>query len=725
VSDPQGNISVSRLPNTANSSHLPSKALFSAFLVVFTCIAYANSFAGVFVFDDIIRIVEEDRIRRVWPLGALLSGERPVVDLSLAVNYTIGGLRPWGYHAFNLAVHILAGLTLFGVVRRTIELWQRGGSASRRSPTANWDSFIAFAVAMIFLVHPLQTQSVTYVIQRGESMMGLLYLLTLYGAIRAMDSQRRRLWYVGAVLACALGMGTKAVMVTAPIMVVLYDWVFLARGDDAKAKQAFQKQRLPLYVGLMATWSVLWLCGIASETLGNTSTTSHVGFSYKGISALQYAATQPGVICKYLQLALWPASQCIDYDWPVAAAWQQIVPPAVCVGILLAVTAWLFYRRHWLGFAGAWFFLILAPTSSFVPIKDVMFEHRMYLPLAAVISVIIVPLGFALAHVFGSAEYVMETRTGSPATGSHTDNRSGKPAYGTLIPIVVIIALAAPLSYATHLRNRVYQRELALWQDVVAKRPGNARAYVGVGVEALEAGDSENAILWFRKALALKDAYADAHYDLAIALAAADRHNEAISEYLRTVQLNPARADAWMNAARSHSKLGNFAVAADAIRAALRLKPEEAEYHYQLANALADGGDLEAAAISFLATLRLDPNHASAHINLGNIYLQQQLLKDAETQYEQALRSEPNNAVALVNLGRTLLLQKQWEAALALFRKIPADNPLAAKAKFGAAQALAQTNRIEEAKSELREVLRLDPGYDTAAAELARLEAGG
>lgn len=707
--------------------------LIAALLVVAACAAYANSFAGVFLFDDIIRIVEEERIRRLWPIGQLLSGERPMVDLSLALNYAISGLKPWSYHAFNLAVHILAGLTLFGIARRTIENWQQGNEVTRQRgskedrsakveeridlqrQTQHWPTLTAFVVALIFLVHPLQTQSVTYVIQRGESMMGLFYLLTLYCAIRAFDSPRRWLWSGAAVAACALGMGTKAVMVTAPLIVVLYDWVFAGRGAQ-RSKFEVPKQRLPLYVALFATWSVLWMCGIASEALGQSSATSHVGFAYKGITAAQYAATQPGVIVKYLQLSLWPASLCLDYDWSAATGWRHVVAPAICIGVLFSVAAWLVYRRHWLGFVGAWFFVILAPTSSFVPIKDLMFEHRMYLPLAAIITALVVPIGLWLFQQTGNGRSAIEPPI------ANRQSQIGHPR-SVFVLLAFTFALASPLACATHLRNRTYHSELAMWQDVVQKNPNNARGHLGVGVELFKAGKTEEAISWFRKALAIKDAYADGHYNLAIALAAAGMHDEAIREFHRTVELNPARDDAWVNASRSHSKLGDFPMAVVAIREALRIKPHEAEYHYHLANALSDGGDTNAALASFLAAIQLDPRHTSARINLGNLHLQHQRLKDAEAQYRFVLTIDPENTVAHINLGRTLGLQERYDEALEAFRRVPSHDPLAAEAKFGAGRALIELSRTEEAESALREALRLDPGHSGAAAELARLEA--
>ena len=199
------------------------------FLVTAGSLVYLNSFAGVFVFDDTRHIVQNEAIHTLWPPWEVLATRRPTLNLSLAVNYAISGSNVWGYHALNLAVHVLAGLILFGIVRRTWELVrlkrERGEAPARHDrrvsdpiggPTEATASWGAFAIAMIWLVHPLQTQSVTYVIQRSESLMGLFYLLTLYCVIRSADSPRCRWWCVAAVASAALGMGSKAVMVTVP-----------------------------------------------------------------------------------------------------------------------------------------------------------------------------------------------------------------------------------------------------------------------------------------------------------------------------------------------------------------------------------------------------------------------------------------------------------------------------------------------------------------------------
>ena len=191
---------------------MKGQKLIPLLVIVAGLLAYHNSFTGPFIFDDTFSIKENPTIRHLWPIwqslspphrGGLAVEGRPVINLSVAINYALGGYAVWGYHAFNLMVHILAGLTLFGLVRRTLvqpRLRERFGSVANE---------LALATAVLWVVHPLQTESVTYIIQRAESIMGLFYLLTLYCFVRGVESRRRGLWSGLSVTACALGMASK------------------------------------------------------------------------------------------------------------------------------------------------------------------------------------------------------------------------------------------------------------------------------------------------------------------------------------------------------------------------------------------------------------------------------------------------------------------------------------------------------------------------------------
>jgi len=270
------------------------------------------------------------------------------VYLTLAVNYALGGLEVWGYHAVNLLIHLLAALTLYGLLRRTFlsdRLKERYGDVSES---------LAFATSLLWLLHPLQSQSVTYLIQRAESLMGLFYLLTLYAVSRSNTSKA---WPRIAILTCALGMATKEVMVTAPILCLLYDRIFLA----SSFKEIFQK-RLHLYLGLGASWGIL-----AGTYLDQVASDIARAVGFHKITPLDYALTQPGVILHYLKLSFWPHPLCLDYLWPIAKSSQAIFPPLLAIGVLVVATLTALRRRPEVGFLGVAFFLILAPTSSVMP----------------------------------------------------------------------------------------------------------------------------------------------------------------------------------------------------------------------------------------------------------------------------------------------------------------------------------------------------------------------
>ncbi len=296
-----------------------------------------------------------------------------MVNFSLAVNYALEGTVVWGYHAVNLAIHILAGLALYGIVRRTLlspVLREQFGACAMR---------LALAVAVLWTVHPLQTEAVTYISERCESLMGLFYLLTLYCFIRGTDTQKSSWWFALSVVACLLGMASKEVMVTAPVMVLLYDRTFIS----GSFREAWTQHR-PLYLGLASTWVLLGCLMAGLHYRG-------AGYGL-GIPWWAYALIECRVVVRYLWLAIWPHLLVFDYGEFVATRhFAEVAPYALALVVLAASVLIELRRRPAIGLIGAWFFVILAPTSSVVPVEgQPMAEHRMYLPLVAVVTLTVI-----------------------------------------------------------------------------------------------------------------------------------------------------------------------------------------------------------------------------------------------------------------------------------------------------------------------------------------------
>jgi tetratricopeptide (TPR) repeat protein len=549
-------------------------------IVVVGGLAYANSFAGEFMLDDSRSISDNvAAIHSLWPPQKIFSSPlfvtRPVVGYSLALSYALSGLQVWGYHLINLAIHLAAGLVLWAILIETFPLVK--GGAERAG--------MAVLVALLWTVHPLQTQAVTYIIQRTEALMGLFYLLTILFAARA--ATRGRLWAWAAVGACALGMGSKQVMVTAPLVVLLYDRAFIA-GSFRRALRT----RWGLYLGLASTWNILFI------TLHFAPTTLGAGFSQSTIGPWAYARTQPEVILHYLRLCFWPYPQCLDDMWPVATKVWQVLPAAMFLLVGLVLTAWALARRPVLGFLGACFFLFLSPSSSIVPIEDLAFEHRMYLALAPIIILVVLASQAGLNWLVEKTKGPWLLRTAK---------------YG-IAPAIVLACL-----FTTMARNRDYHDQITMWSKVVKLRPWNFRAHNNLGLGLRAANLQQPAEIEFREAVRLHPNCWYALYNLGISLELRGAHEEAVACYERTLQNNksytPAQGkltNALNNIGLARRQAGRLDESAGLFRRAIGHDAGFWQAHYNLGLVLSQKGNYDPAIAEFRETLRLNPSHLEA-----------------------------------------------------------------------------------------------------------------
>lgn len=528
------------VPPETFSSHRPdpeekTKIAWAVWLMIAAgVLVYGNSFSGAFVFDE--KGIFEFKKNWLWYSPFF---RRPLARLSFMVNYALGGFNVWGYHAVNLAIHISAALTLFGVVRRTF-LTQRLRAHYQKAAT-----WLAWVVALVWMVHPLQTQSVTYIAQRAESLMGLFYLLTLYGVIRSTDCGRKGLWFAVAILSCALGMATKEVMVTAPIVILIYDRIFLA----TSWKEVFTRRGV-LYAGLASTWLILTLALLQSpETLRNSA-----GFSFQRITPLEYALTQPGVILHYLKLSFWPHPLVLDYLWPVVRDLDSIVFPLIPVVLLLGLTAVALYRWPTAGFLGVWFFAILAPTSSIMPVADLAAEQRMYLPLAAVVILAVISVYALWISFCRNALFQKVCRPFLVFAG-----------------VGIIVSL---LGVLTIQRNKDYRSAERIWLDTIQKRPKNFRAYTNYGKLLQDRGLIQEAVASYQQALAIKPDYKYARNYLGYALAKQGKWDDAIEQHLKAIEVDPNFAEAYNDLALAYFQKADYEKAVFYLGVALQIKPD-------------------------------------------------------------------------------------------------------------------------------------------------------
>ena len=450
------------------------------FVAVITCVAFLNSFAGKFVLDDIQDIEHNPALEQLFPpWEAMFVGNklpaRPLPYLTFAIDRAIWGVRPFGYHVTNLLVHVIAALALFSIVRITLLSPRlRGRWGDRAVP-------LAMVIAMLWAVHPLQTQAVTYVYQRIESMTGMLCLVSLacyaQAAGRATGRGWSIAWLTGSVAAAAGAMASKESAVVLPLLILAYDWFFVAPEPAASWLHSL-RDRLWYYALLASTWLLIGLQLVIQAT-------KYQEFNEKNHPPFQYALTQSGVILHYLRLAIWPVGQQLDYsNWPVATSVWQVLPALLTIVAMLAITVvGTLQRRAW-AWLGVVFFLALAPTSSIMPIEAVANEHRMYVALAAVVAAI----------VMGSidlADWIAARRPGQLPG----DARMPAAIAGVVIMLLVV---------TTQFRNQLYSKVGGIWLDVLSKDPDNYRANWMMASFFDSAGDPETAGQFAERSLRAK-----------------------------------------------------------------------------------------------------------------------------------------------------------------------------------------------------------------------------
>ncbi|GAM09752.1 transmembrane and TPR repeat-containing protein F38B6.6 [Geobacter sp. OR-1] len=551
-------------------------------------LAWSNSFSAPFVFDDLTSIVNNPLIRSLQrlltdPALFCAAPRRFLGQLSFAANYRIGGLNQFGYHAVNLAIHLATALLLFMFLR----LLLTGGVENKGRSTTAQPFSAPFSAALIFAVHPVQTQAVTYITQRFTLLATFFYLLALlcYAKSRTTgnsNSAPYNSWYSAAILATVGAMFSKEISFSIPFSIALLE-LTLFPGTIRK--------RLMLLVPFGALLAIPVLMLFAATDSELTTLTMLTKTGLPSTTYANYLITQPAVLCTYLRLLFLPINQTIDYDYQV---YQAVTALPVLAGILL-LTALIglilyLYRQgtrssRLAGFGMSWFLAALS-AEALVPLSDVINEHRLYLPLAGASITASSALGW------------LALRLGTKAVNT------------TLLLLVLLLAAA------TWQRNLIWSDELLLWSDAVAKAPGKARPHYNLGTILSKRGLTEAAEQEFNAALAIEPGHARARYNLGVLRAAKGDVTSAMSDYQAAIRLDPGLAEAHNALGVLLSREGRSDEAIRSYREALRIAPELAEARNNLGSALAARGEIDAALQAFREAVRLDPLNRSYRANL-------------------------------------------------------------------------------------------------------------
>ncbi|MEK6238762.1 MAG: tetratricopeptide repeat protein, partial [Planctomycetales bacterium] len=570
--------------------------------------------------------------------------------------------------------------------------------------TTNWvdryrssATWLAGAIALLWLVHPLQSQAVTYISGRAESLLGMLYLLCWYCVIRGASSQaagatRRGIaWRAAAVVAGCLAMGTNEAAITAPQVILLYDRVFLER----RWMDVFRK-RWGMYLCLGVAAGLL-----ATATAMNPDVFTGAAFGRELPGPWEYGRSQGGVILHYLKLWAIPTNLCFDYQWPVAYGTAGILVTGIAVAGLTAASAAAMRKLPAVGFLGLAFFLMLAPTSSCVPLADLAAEHRLYLP-SAVLATLFVMVSHALLK-----RILPEQAAGRKR-----------------IAFAAVVVLASAWGWRTVERNRDYRSPVALWRSVTESRPSNPRGWRNLAVALREKAAAENdaqrqvelrdeAIACCRRALVLRPDLAPARNVLGGLLDEAGDWRAAEEAYRLALRSNPSHAEARTNLGNSLVRRRRWAEAAVHYEKALETNPSLFEARHGWGIALTAMKQFDEAIGQYQRALEINSDAARTHCNLGTLYRMQGKFDAARTHFDNALRLNPNYAEAHHQYAGTLamLARSDVEAQLVMNHELKAVqlNPDLFEAHVHLARLFVRLKQWDLSRKHYVEAVRVNP----------------
>ena len=627
-----------------------------ALIIMLSLAAYSNTFHVPFQFDDPRSISDVPFVRDIHQFPNPLMLQRAVGFFTFALNYWLHGTDVAGYHIVNLVIHIINAFLVYALVVLSFRT-----SILQRSSLIRYATHIALFAALLFACHPIQTQAVTYIAQRFASLATLFFLLSLVAYVRsrlplgATTLNRQSLtWYGVSLLAAVLAMKTKEIAFTLPVVITLYEFLFL---------EGAIKKRVLLLLPFLLTMTIipLNLLGTARPLGDVISDISEVTRLQTTVPRGEYLYTELTVIVTYLRLLFFPVNQNLDYDYPLFVSFlmPEVVLSFLVLALILGTGVYLLYRDRrspgtgrLTAFGIFWFFITVSVESSVIPIADVIYEHRLYLP----------SVGFFLACM--SAVFWGVDRL--------------RYRWAKVERAVVIFLAGAVIAFTgmTYARNTVWLTEVSLWKDVISKSPQKARGYNGLG------------LAYFNKGV----------------------YDKAIEAFARAIEIHPAYGVAYNNIGNSYFRTGLYDKALEAQNKAIALEPDNAIFRDNRGLTYSAIGSYDRAIADFTEAIKLDPSYAKSYHNLGFVYHKKGLYRQAIEEYTRAIAMDPGNAVFRSNRGSAYAATGQYEKAIVDQTTAIALDPVFAAAYNGRGTVYGLLGRYDEAIVDFTRALSLDTG---------------
>ncbi len=653
-------------------------------LVILGCLVYSNTTGVPFYFDDIKNIEKSfaffpDRIS-VDDLNAnrmiTLFSDRPVSYISLAINYYFGRYDSTFYHVVNTAIHILAGICLYFLILTTLTL-------STFQHNIKNPGVIAFFTSLIWLVHPIQTQSVTYVVQRMNSLAAMFFIVSLLLYVRgriASGTGKQRALFSVSILSGILAIGSKEIAATLPFFIILYEWYFLQ-----DLSMVWLKKHMAFILGACVVFIILVHIYMGPNIFKGIL----ASYAIRDFTLMERVYTEFRVVIYYISLLIYPDPSRLSllHDFELSSSMFDPATTILSAGAIVCTIIAAIYlarKQRLLSFSILWFFGNLIIESSVIGL-EIIFEHRTYLP----------SMFFFLALVM-LAYRLINTKK---------------------IVSIILGVLVGLLCFWTIERNKVWLDPVVFWKDNIKKAPTSYRGYNNLGRFYIISGNYKSAIKELKHAIRLVPSFPMTYSNLGLAYAGTGAYNLSIEAYEKALARLPAKRyyQTYSNLGLVYRSMGQLKKSIDTFKKAIAANPDFAKGYYNLGLVYFENNNIKKAISAFRKSIEIDPFFADTYTGLGHALISRGLLDHGITRLEKAVKLEPAHVDANFNLARAYELAGRFKSAIEYYDKSIQLNPVDINAYFNAGFIfISYLNNREKGIDYLEKALSLNPKHPKA-----------
>lgn len=674
-------------------------------LAAYAALCYYPSLHYPFQFDDLANIVKNFSVRSGTFSFYFLTGTRWISNWLNSLYYSWGQYKPFNYRVGNIAAHIIAGILLYYVIM-LLCVRQKHDSFLFRNRF-----IIATVTAGLFLLHPVQTQTVSYIIQgqlEGLAALCTLSMLFFFLLYTQAQTTMAKIIYLLALYSCALVIsGTKEIGIISPLLVLMVDWFFVAQGD-----WHLLKNRWLVHVGIFVAVFGMYLyylkpsyftqiLGLKMELHNNMGNQLTDKVQHK-ITPLWYCMSEFKVILHYIAIFFWPFTISVDYDWKLVDGFWSFDCFVPLIMLLFLVCCLLIRLRRKstdvIAFCCLWFLIAVLPRSSIVPGTELLADYKTYLASVGIFLLCALGVAFAIRYLSEKIK-----------------------APSLLVALVVVPVILIPTGYGLYQRNLVWSSAELFWENILQNAPGKARAYNNYGVSLCEAGKNEQAIPLFLKAISLDAVYSDPYNNVAVAYGALLRYDDGIEALKKSIAIHPLQPEAYNNMASFYIEKKEYEKAQELLKKALRLRPHYGKAHFNLGRVLQALDQKEDAWRHFKACcMQADFDTEFGFAAYAQSSMQLKKYDDALFAYKKLIELSPANTSSVLEYANCCMLAERPQQALPYYQMLLRNSPDNVTYQFLYAEALSKIGDHHQALPMYDKVLIAQPGFVVAYIKKAR-----